>query len=396
MLVYASTNFIFGEKGGKVMFLKFKVKNYKSIGEEAGIDMVAGSGSDNKHFLFIEKNNVKILPMLAIFGVNVSGKTNLIEALCNMCLDIKDSYKNGFNDLMRVNPNLFNGELREQPTEYEMCLAIKDKEYRYGYAANKEEIKKEWLYVRKLSMNETKWQNVFDREENSISFCDKYRSLDNFSAIFTNNNNMLVLSFLGAKQDKKLQVFADIYKWIFSTCMSFDSPNLKAYAENEDLKEEFTKFIGEIDPSITGITANNEDIRVMRKSGEYPLEIESSGIKKLFACYSVIYSHLKLERGLFVADDFDWHLHSTVIKRIASMYHDSNENTKGSQLIGSYHNLILLVDNKGIRRDEIVLAKNSEFNNLGNIVRADMNYEKNLLDGTIDEIMTLKHTYSKK
>ena len=389
------------------MLLKFKVKNYKSIVEEAVLDMVAGSGSDNRHFLFIETNKVNILPIAGIYGVSASGKTNFIEAICNMCLDIRDSYKNGVKGAMRVVPNLVNTELSEAPTEYEICIGIKNKEYRYGYKAEKDGIIEEWLFERKLSRNDTKWQTVFERGENGISFSDKYRSFEIFRDFI--GNNVLILSFLGKEKKNTSNLFMDIYQWILSMVymgvMGGESTDLQFYFDtcvplytvDEALRENFAEFIREFDPSVIEIKVGKENIIIRRESGDYPLEIESLGIKKLFICYAVIHGHQEHKCGLFLVDELDSHLHPLVLRHIATMYHDENKNLRHSQLIYSSHNLIIM-DNDYLRRDEIWLTKKNDkdHTNLYRLVdqevRADMNYNKNYLGEHIE----LKYSYPKK
>lgn len=62
------------------MLLRFKVKNYRSIRDEAELDMEAAGLSDQKECLLRFKND-EYLPVVSINGKNGGGKSNVIRAM---------------------------------------------------------------------------------------------------------------------------------------------------------------------------------------------------------------------------------------------------------------------------------------------------------------------------
>ena len=60
------------------MILYFSVENFKSIFEKQEIQMTASKITEHPNILL---ENKSILPSLAIYGANSSGKTNLISAI---------------------------------------------------------------------------------------------------------------------------------------------------------------------------------------------------------------------------------------------------------------------------------------------------------------------------
>ena len=398
------------------MLLKFKVRNYKSIGSQIELNMEAGSGNEHINCL-LEENGVKILPIAAIHGYNSSGKTNIIDSVCAMSYNIIESYRYGNNEKIRVTPFLYDSKLSKEPTEFEICIAVDGKEYRYGYKATREKIFEEWLYESKLSKNKTKEQIIFERTEDIINYYNKYKDLkENNKSI---SSKMLALSFLGSRQIESTQIFLEIYNW-FAMLSNINSENnilnkyAKVYYEHKEIKNSFMKFTNEIfDPSLEDIVIEEEtntdgdiDYRILTVHGgkNFPVDIESAGIKKLFRCYVLLFTFFNTKRGVLFIDELDAHLHPRIIRWIVDKYHDKSYNKMGSQLIFSTHNLITM-DNDILRRDEILFAmkNDKQFSELkklrsvttnlyslssvkinGQQVRADINYMKNYLEGRFD------------
>jgi len=402
----------------EIMLLQIKIKNYKSIGGEIIFDLVAGSGSELKDHLFIEENNMKALPTIAIFGANASGKTNFIDAIYDMCHNIIDSHNYDENSTIHVTPYLFDQNLRSQPTEFEIFFSLNDgKEYKYGYKATTGHVLEEWLHVRKLSKNNTKWLHIFNRKDHEINCDERYKDLSSYCERI--NNKKLLLSYVGKFSPDP--VFSEIYNW-FSLLFLINVKTLNndlqkmidlcinLYSKDESRKDFLLKFIKEFDHSIEGINIKDErsnngmmkrKVYTIHKDKEYPLDIESDGIKKLFVCCAIWYEHLKNKSGVFIADELDSQLHPLVTRRIVRMYNDEEHNEKRSQLIFTSHNLVIM-DNQELRRDAIWFTKKNknDFTELcslaevkvinGQEVRADLNYEKNYL------AKNLKIGYSKE
>ena len=62
------------------MLVQFSVKNYKSIKDKVTLDFQEGCIRKHKEGLSSGNNEDKILPVVAIYGPNGGGKSNLLEA----------------------------------------------------------------------------------------------------------------------------------------------------------------------------------------------------------------------------------------------------------------------------------------------------------------------------
>ena len=394
-----------------ILLLQFKVKNYKSIGDEIILDMVAGSGNEHKNFL-IEENGVNILPVASIYGANASGKSNIIDAIYSMFYNITHSYMYGEKDAIRVTPFLYNPELRSKPTEFEIFFTFEGKEYQYGYTSTRDKIFGEWLYERKFSKNDTVRHLIFERNNGNIKYrnIEKYIKLKEYNSLI--DDKMLVLSFLGNKDIESAKIFNDIFKWFRSFMVDKVRDGILAdidlWAEfylDENIKVNFIKFINEFDSSLKDLVIKEElnkdgqieyGVFTIHEGEKYPIDIESDGTKKLFCYYTILFLYFNNFRGIFFIDELDSQLHPLILRKIVNMFHDKEINKMGSQLIFSSHNLIVL-DNRELRRDEIWFTEKNEkgFTELFSLaefkanekeIRADMNYGKNYLAGRFGAI----------
>lgn len=395
------------------MLLQFRAKNYKSIGDEITLDMTAiNSLSDHKEFL-IEKNGVNILPVVAFFGANASGKSNVLECM--------NAMQNNINPYSLQDPNLetipflYNNKKRTEPTEFEIFFTSYDREYRYGYKFTTEQVLEEWLYKRKLSSNQTKWKLIFERENQKIEYnsAKKYNYLSEYNHLI--DSKMLVVSFFYNKKLKNIDDFKRVNDFLrqYIVFNSADNNSFKyllpVYYNNDTLKTETLKLLREFDPSIEDlevISKENKDGKkvfeayTVHNGKKYPLDIESSGTQKFIYIYIFIFIAL-LSGSIVIIDELDCQLHPLIVRKIVQMFHDKTINKNNAQLIFSSHNLIVL-DKNQLRRDEIwFVEKNSkeytdifslaEFKTDGKHIRSDISYGKHYLAGCFGAIPFLNN-----
>jgi len=395
------------------MLLQFRAKNYRSIGDEVSIDLTAGRGQEHKDSI-IEQNNVKILPVISIYGSNASGKTNVISAMTDMLLNIVLSYKNGndVGDMLHVTPFLYDDDLVQKPTEMELFFVLGKHEYQYGYKATSDKVHEEWLWYRTLSKSETVRKPIFEREGQFIQFAKPDVSLSLFSELV--GAKTLALSFFGTRDTNKVtkagQIFVDILLWVkkniyFPIELIEDETVHQFYDTFHNAKDSLKSFLHEFDPCIEDIDWKLETSKDGLKSykiftkhnnRDYPLDIESMGTQRLIKIYMGVFIALNLGRSIMIYDELDRHLHPLILRRIVNMFHDKSINKFGSQLIFSSHNLIVL-DKYELRRDEIWFVEKDErgfttaysldsFKSTKEEIRADMDYGKHYLYGRFGAI----------
>lgn len=387
-----------------IMLIQFRFQNYKSFKEETVLDMTATSQREHSDFL-IEKNENKVLPVAVFFGGNANGKSNLIEAFFRMIYSIIMTYDIDENQDLEANPYIFDESI-EEPTAFEIVLAIEDIEYKYGFILDSNKIHQEWLLQRPFKKSSTaNYKKLFEREENDIKLYSEFKEYELLKSLVKEKN--LFLSILGRRREN---IAKDIYGWAAHTDFEmFDTENdqriLEILYSDKKLFEQVKREIKEVDNCIFNMKIikeinrlNNKFIykleaihRIADKEFECPFEIESSGTIKLFYLYYKIYKILNRGGVLFI-DELDSKIHSLVLKHIISLFNDREINKNNAQIVFSCHNTWLL-ENKLLRRDQIWFIKKdnkgiSEIYSLADFkdVRSDLDYNKAYLSGKFGAI----------
>ena len=148
-------NLLVPHQYGICMLIQFKVKNFRSIRDEAILDLSATKESKNSDQI-VTVGKEKILPVAAIYGANASGKSNVYKALHFMSQYVIESFKYGDDDrdyqMTRPAPFLFDKRTADQPSTFELHFTVpgdeSEKIYNYGFSIGKSGIEEEWLFTK--------------------------------------------------------------------------------------------------------------------------------------------------------------------------------------------------------------------------------------------------------
>ena len=397
------------------MLLNFRIKNYKSFAEDAELNMLAASIKDHNDSLIVE-NDMKVLPVGAIFGANGCGKSNFLEAfaLLQEMLTVYSGKDKQMELKDLVSSYIFDSVTNKSPTELEIsiCDIESKKEYRYGISLDKEKVLEEWLFIRTFSQTKNlKEKCVFYREygkELRSDIMDKERKEINFVFSLTLEDELL-MSNLGKRGISKYQY---VYKWFNEKVIYLNYSNeisllyktnrlMKTLYDDKELLNNIVRFLKTIDDSIIDIEINKEINNKMNETFipyaihknddgdkiKIPFSMESCGTKKMltFSYYLL----LSLRKGYtIVVDELDSKLHPLILRYIVGLYADREVNTGRGQLIFTSHNLICL-DSSDLRRDEIFFVE--KINQRSSIfslydfkesnIRNDLSFGKHYLNG---------------
>ncbi len=395
------------------MLIQFKFKNYKCFYEENILDLMATQ--EKRHIeSTININGNNILPVIAIHGANASGKTSALEALNFMFNFVKFSNQIDIKNNLPVNPFAFSIKSLKKDSEYEVSICLKDKEYRYGFSLNKEQINEEWLYTKKFTLNtRAKQKIIFERINNKVAFGKSYAKYEKTWNLFGKDSNLntsklLVLSNVAIKESNGIfrDLFDYIYKFDFRIESELKKTSIEILNQNNSIFQKFQHIINEFDPCLLGIkidALDTEDGKQYNISGIHqnidnsempimiPLYKESNGTIRIFNIMPTILKNLETG-GLLCIDEIDVKLHPLLFKKIVNMYMDKTINKNNAQLIYTAHSTFLFNSND-LRRDQLYLVDKdqdgksklyslSEFRNL----RPDADYEKKYLSGQFGAI----------
>ncbi len=410
------------------MIEEFSFGNFWSFKDIQTLNMTAAKikskNTELDHVnVFPVNSDLSLLKAKAIYGANASGKSNIIKALITFIRIVKDSVKEE-KALGLIDSFQLSTETENKPTFFQLIFRIGKTRYRYGFEADDNSIKSEWLFATPKKRE----QPLFIREDKSIIDINQthfeegimYQKLfeNSKDTIFTDTSLFLThLSSTG---------FGKLSKQIIKTISSISIINglghrgmygIAGDSLNDAVKKKFIlNFLKNADIGIEEIDTveitnenlpNNledeikEDIKkgkiIVSSRTKYNADLksegksdfsfgmqESEGTKKMFELSPFIYQSLK-EGTPLIIDEFDSKLFTLITKKIVELY-NSIENKK-SQLIFVTHDTNLLSSDL-LRRDQIDFVEKDKYgaSHLYTLVeikgvRNDASFEKDYIQG---------------
>ena len=418
------------------MLSSFHIQNFRSI-LDLTLDFSFAEGKapngykEADNLPFLESTGKRIVPCMAFFGANASGKTNILKALT--ALD--QLVLKGKNLKEVYEPNLLNSKYED--TVFCLEFLVEDDIFQYHVTYNALEIKYE-----SLKKNN---QTLYFVTEQSGSFYDKIKTEhynheklnDIIRAECTDGKGKQIRLFLhrigesyaGLHSDLKSAFdFFKIKINIFdndATVPLKESVEFLSSAMNSDHEaalREITDVVRRLDIDIQEITIteNTEGpTHVAFKQGDteikreivHPsksiinatrldvagnpvylnfIKHESAGTQRLAGLIGLILYSIKIG-GVFVVDELECSLHALLLREIISLYKIRRHNAKNAQLIFTTHNTDIL-DDSVLRLSEVALVRKTvangtlvrrlaEFKNDGEDLRNVHNFRKQYLAG---------------
>lgn len=408
------------------MLVSFSVENFRSI-LSLNMDLAYAEGKAPNSYrlspvhVFFEKNKMRVVPCLAIFGANASGKTNFVKSLTNLQILLKKNIEDVYH------PNLIHKNYN--PTKYSISFFVDNDLYIYSIYFTGSEISYESLSIngevhftiedRQLISYKSSWEsypmkklNDILKVECSINTSDGYIQQKSFLSIIYKNYQGLdnVINRAFEFIDSLLVYFPGSLPSI-EVLLSYANKNSKIYNENKLLPEtakilkkfdfdielltykerifetqnDFIKFVMS-DPNSFNEGCNFEEKRlrvlyavhrdIYGDNVEFKLSEESSGTQTLVKLIMIML--ISLERGSpLVIDEIDRAIHPFILNCILDIYKDKQYNSNNSQLIFTTHTTDIL-ENNNIRVSEIglidktkkygtILKRASDFKEIRNV-----------------------------
>lgn len=350
------------------MLIQFNIENHRSIKDNAVISFAASKDKSLEHNLLHPDDKRVLLPVIAIYGANAAGKSNVLHALMTMYDMIAgDASKLSKGQKLPWEP--FGGS--GKPTNFEVMYIYRGVRYLYGYTFDSYKIYTEYLYHWPCGREAL----IFSRENGEFQFRENVSEQVTLSNRTPDNKLYLVSS-----NDWNLPETENAYKW-FLEKLSFLMDESVAAVETVSeivkddekkariLKELLLADLGISDVTIKTVAGKRGQPvittthRIVDENGNIDsfqllMEQESSGTQRFF---SRIGSWLNaLENGsLLVVDEIERSMHPLLTKRLIEMVEDSTVNTAGAQLLFTTHDAMLL-DLNLFRRDQIWFAEKND------------------------------------
>jgi uncharacterized protein len=425
----------------EIMLLEFTVENYRSIKEPVTLSAVAQKSRKTKAVkgkravksdaeicpgFQIEGWDMELLPVMAIFGANASGKSNVIQALSYLLSMMSGTYQQEKSYLFPTSHNRFNLEqtYKNKPTKFGLHIYKAGCIYRYHLELLGRKVIKENLdylpsstkRARKLfrrSWSEKASQYIW---ENGETFSGSHIQLESelpqeelFISIMIRLKVAVAMPFqslLIGHFDNHLALPVGIVNRIAARTLS-DSKAEFRHVKNSRIKNSIIAMLKKFDTGIIDLEFRESNLNESTEiyavhqmaTGEevrWGFEEESLGTQQLFRfAYSIV---MGFEiGGLLVLDELGTNLHPKITSYIIQLFQNPKTNPNGAQLIFTSHDNTLQ-RNQLLRRDQIWFTEkkpdqSTDLYSLSDFkVRNDLAIDKAYLDGRFGAVPFLPET----
>lgn len=350
------------------MLLQFSVANHRSIKNKAVISMKATKDSTLKNALISPDGKKEIVPVLAIYGANAAGKSNVLHALYLMRDMICGKYAKLLKgEALPQEPFAFvKGE--EQPTEIEIIYYYNKIKYAYGYTFDRNRIHSEYLY----HWPKGREALIFSREDGVFEFRENVQEQMTLAGRTPENRLYLVSSNeWNCIQTEQPYLWFQKELYGVSENSKAEEITLAAVRQGGILKEKILKEIqladlGIRDVVITGtktepiVSAIHSLTDPDGNEKKYALlmEKESMGTRRFFSQIGLWVEALE-SGALLLIDEIESSMHPLLTRHLIEMLQDPQINSKQAQLIFTTHDTGLL-DLTLLRRDQVWFAEKNE------------------------------------
>lgn len=387
------------------MLLEFSVSNWRLITEEVSLSMQATKEQQHGDRLtWAQKFAIRILPNALIFGGNASGKSAFIDAL-EFMKDFVTDWNESFLS-RRLEPNRFDLALREQPSRFSISLYLDGDLYDYSFSCTRKEVKEEKL----TRSNSNSTYLIFSRLGHLYEFDESQYSKEDRERLHsitlgTDDKQLFLNNAIG----QKMHAFSNLYEW-FEESLVIIHPWTRispfTLFNSEEVMDLYNRWLPYLDngilrlekEEITAKEANAPDalldklnsellrddelervgmvlenfalVEVYRdrepryfriisvhednQGKEFRLMMngESDGTRRMLDLIPAFCDKVKSKASTIVIDEIDRSLHSVLVQKLFSTFHNRLSHKVQDQIIASTHNLDLMTQSL-FRRDEM-------------------------------------------
>jgi len=378
------------------MIRKAKFSNFYSFYGEQEINFLAKKKKTHDYFQSESKD--QITKVATFIGGNASGKTNVLRFFSFISFFVCRKIDDSSPLISEIAYKTFNNS---EPSNFYIEFENNNTIFTYQFVIEKNKIKNEALYVKKLQKRERNIE-VFSRESSIIKSLNseyfKNISIDTLPKI---REDVSFIAFIKNSQ-YNVEIVNNFYKYFleFKTNinekgqinnLAHQIKTLNIYLEDSSIKKEVENFICHFDVGLNGFEIKKEkkekgiSISVNgvhstnRKNSKLDFSYESSGTRSLFFAMANILSALK-NNNIVIIDEIETGFHPEALNKLISYFIDEDKEKRAQIIFSSHslgfinkldmHQIFLTEKNKigesvvrrlnevdGIRTDENFLAK---------------------------------------
>lgn len=363
------------------MLLKFRVANYRSIRDRQELSFVATRLNQRTavDLPMRPSSEERVLPVIAVYGANASGKSNLLRALGDL-VPMLVGERPVVSARPRFDPFRLDTESPARPSSIELEFVVQQVKYEYAVSFDADHVVSEWLHAFPRGRRQV-WFERMGEEPESFRFPGGYLggAIDQLAEIVRRD-----LPFLALGNVVNHPQLSPVGAWMRRISLA-DSHRIWPWSPAERLATQWTEQLNELvdradigvsgaeivevsqvvrpgGPAGAGVEERSRPRRelrlVHRTSGgdiALPLDAESDGTISWLLMLGPVLRTLN-DGGVYVVDELNASLHPTLAAEIIRMFHDPKLNRRHAQLLFSSHDATVLGTTFGsplLDRDQI-------------------------------------------
>lgn len=359
------------------MLIEFRVKNFRSLRDEQVLSLVASKDTSlqDTHTL---RTGLKAVPSLlrsaVVYGANASGKSNLVKALQHMRGVVLESASvRQPGQPFTVQPFRLDSRSASEPTEFEVTFLLEGVRYQYGFAMTPQRIVREHLLVYKAFKPQRWFERHFDVStgKDVYDFGPGLKGAKHLWEGATRPNAL----FLSMAVQLNSEALRPVFDWFAKGLVILDeqtplNPQTSIqWLRQAGRRQQLCDFLTAADISIADIEVvtrqapdetEEHQLRFSHVTEQgravFDLMDESNGTRNLLFLAGPVLDILN--QGLtLVIDELDTSLHTLLVRELVRLFHRSEVNTGGAQLIFTTHDTSLLDAPDLFRRDQVWLVE---------------------------------------
>lgn len=372
------------------MFLRFGFANHRSFRDPVELSFIATSLAEDVHGSMPGHAAAKhgVLPMLALYGGNASGKSGALDAVDELFSHVKRSFELPATDPIPRRPFKLGGA--DELTRLDCDVVHDGVRYHYGFTFAADRYEEEWLYAWPEGSKQL-WFHRQGRDRDAWYFGPGLKGERRRIAAATRDNCL----YLSAAAQFNHDQLTAVYRCFADGCVSElgdahhplmyqRSPLLDADRKEQVLGLLRAADVGIVDfqvrdqradADVVDLRAHNLDQAAERLASDPrrggpkvlrlghqarngsvvfldPIEESDGTISLMNRLHSILV--VLHQGGLLVVDELDRSLHPHLCAALLRLFTDPTANPRRAQLVFSTHDLSLLHQ---LRRDEVVLVE---------------------------------------
>jgi hypothetical protein len=376
------------------VLIQFRVENHRSLRDEQVLSMLAAPTGDKGDERLIRPSGFgeALLPAVALYGANASGKSNVIGALAFMRDAVLQSHRLWEPGAGIPQEPFALSSKANEPSLYEADILVGGVRYRYGFVLSSMKVEEEWLHA----WPHGRKQILFEREGDEFEFGknlhgenETIRGLTRADSLFLsaaaqNNHEMLspIFRWFGAIRFELRRAsstaIAPAHAAILGDLLSKQlSPSPEGNEAPSRERDALVRLLQAADVGIVDMRVTTREISIKRRGVRIatdkrfdfffrhkaedqerawlPLAAESAGTITLLGIATQLIMVLR-EGGLLFVDELEASLHPMLAATLVRLFNSPEQNPRGAQLIFSTHDTNLLGNVLGeppLRRDQV-------------------------------------------